>query len=97
MWEDLGTGPWASRPELDPDAVPYWHAFLELTGSRIQGMGLGGIPWSELAAWLAIHGITDTDRRLEYARYIRVVDEEYLKARNDKRKQEQTAKAAKRK
>lgn len=93
MWETSGTGPWGARPELDADAVPYWHAFLELTGSRIQGMGLGAIPWSEIAAWLVIHGVTDTDRRMEFARFIRALDEEYLAVRNDRRKQEKAAKS----
>lgn len=65
-------------PELLPGLEFYFNAFLALTTCRINGFGMGQIPWTAVNDYCKAYGINDEQREdLQYI--IRKMDEEYIK------------------
>lgn len=58
----------------------YFQAFQELTGSRMSnGFGVAPIMLSELMAYADLYAIHHGEERMEFVRYLRVMDAAYLK------------------
>lgn len=74
-----------NRPELYPDLVPVWEAFVLLSPSRNSGWGAGAIPLSEVKAYCEMFDIEGDDRE-ELLILLRALDDEYLKSTNEKGK-----------
>lgn len=74
-----------NRPELYPDLVPVWEAFVLLSPSRNTGWGAGAIPLSEVKAYCEMFDIEGDDRE-ELVILLRALDDEYLKSTNEKSK-----------
>lgn len=65
---------WRDRPHLEPALAGIWRAFQELD----RGRGEGGIPPSEVRAWLDEHRIHTEWRRRLYWDAIHVMDRVWL-------------------
>ncbi len=80
-WLAKQGGPDADRyREPDPifeDLLPIWTAWHDLSASRPAGMTVNGIPWREMSAYCADHGI-DGWQRLRWIRLLRELDTTYL-------------------
>lgn len=79
-----------NRPELYPDLVPVWEAFVLLSPSRSMGWGAGAIPLSEIKAYCEMFDIEGDDRE-ELLILLRALDDEYLKSTNEKGKSKKRA------
>ncbi len=73
-----------NRPELFPDAIPYFSAFSELTTSRQSGFAVGHILYSEIISYLNEHQIFNTEDREEYIKWIQFIDGLYVANSNKK-------------
>jgi len=51
-------------------------------------MSVGAIPLSEIVAYLDLHHITDINERVEYSKWIRFLDNVYLKLNAEKSEKE---------
>ena len=51
-------------------------------------MSVGAIPLSEIVAFLELYAITDIDDRLEYKKWIKFLDNVYLKLNAEKSEKE---------
>jgi len=80
-----------NRPELYPDLVPVWEAFVLLSPSRNMGWGAGAIPLTEVRAYCEMFEI-EPEEREDLLYLLRALDEEYLKSTNEKGKQKRTGK-----
>jgi hypothetical protein len=65
-------------PVLFADLVADYEAFLELHQVRQNGFSTGPIPFTEIAAWLDIHGIFDVGQRKLTTERVRVLDRVFL-------------------
>lgn len=66
------------EPTLYMGLELYWNAFWELDGDRSIGMGFGRIPWTAIAEYAMAHEY-DPDQTDRLFRFVRVLDEAYLK------------------
>jgi len=78
------------QPPLFPDLVKYLNAFWFLSESRPKYIGMtqlidAPILPSEIEAYFQLHYITDLEERLDYIRFIKVLDRSYLKHQADNR------------
>lgn len=63
----------------------YFQAFQELNGSRLSnGFGVSPIMLSELMAYADLYAIRPGEERMEFVRFMRVMDGAYLKQMNTK-------------
>lgn len=76
--EDGFSTPFEDRPELYPDLVEVYQAFLQLSRSRPVGFSVGTIPASQIEAWLNIHQVTDLQERADFFVYINAMDSTWL-------------------
>jgi hypothetical protein len=61
---------------VEPENLLYWNAFINLRGSRQQGMSAGSIPLSEIMAYAdGILGMTCPVDRARLVRMIGIMDE----------------------
>ncbi len=67
------------EPEIFPDLIPIWNAFMILSRSRQSGFGIGYIPYQEIIAYLNENDIFEKIYRDEWIRWIQYLDHEYLK------------------
>lgn len=74
----------ADAPELYPDALPYWAAFIALSSSRQIGMGLGGIPYTEVTGYLDENRIFKLEHREQYRKWIGFIDSLYVQEKTPK-------------
>lgn len=65
-------------PDLLPGLEFYFNAFLALTTCRVNGFGMGQIPWTAINEYCFTYGI-DGDEREDMQFVIRKMDEEYIK------------------
>ncbi len=65
-------------PELYDDLAEVWTAFVELSEARPAGWGLSPIPWTEIEAWLRLHGVRRPQDQDDYATLIRGMDRTWL-------------------
>ena len=91
MEEGKPTPALENRPELYPDLVPVWEAFVLLSPSRNVGWGAGAIPLSEVRAYCEMFEIPPEDRE-ELLYLLRALDEEYLKLTGEKSKPKRSGK-----
>ena len=78
-----------SRPLLYPDLHPEYRAFLELSSQRPAGFGVGAIPFSEIKAYMEIHGIfDDSDYKLLFLHRVTFLDSVYLEFHAEKARRE---------
>lgn len=68
-----------NKPELNGTELYYYRAFIELCGKRQFNFGPQPIQLSEIAAWLDLQRITNSESRLEYALFIGLLDQTWLK------------------
>ena len=67
-------------PELYPDVVPFWEAFMQLCLSRsASGNGSNPLSVSDIYAWLKIHGVSDYEQRVAYYESVVALDMAWLK------------------
>lgn len=69
----------ADKPEVRPDLWLYWEAYLDLTGTRAIGFGLGPIPWTAVDGFAGRHGLDDPDEFQTLKEIVWGVDRAYLK------------------
>jgi len=70
-----------SRPVPHDDAAPYFEAFHALSPSRNMGFeSAGAIPVGEILAYCELIGLKNDDDRRLMLRFVRVLDNAYLKA-----------------
>lgn len=63
----------------------YFQAFQELNGSRLSnGFGVSPIMLIELMAYADLYAIHHGEERMEFVRFVRVMDAAYLKKMNTK-------------
>lgn len=63
----------------------YFQAFQDLSGSRASnGFGMLPLMISELSAYAELCGVSIGEERMEFVRYLRVLDGVYLKHHNQK-------------
>jgi hypothetical protein len=72
------------KPEVIPEALPFWEAFVQLSHSRNVGMSLGAIPISEVLAYCVYFSIVDIDERGCLLRIISDLDSHYLELNKPK-------------
>lgn len=65
-------------PELEQHLVLYYNAFWDLSSCRSVGFGYGPIPWTAVTDWCILYGLDAEQIHLMH-RYIRKMDEVYLK------------------
>jgi len=65
-------------PELFPDAVPFYRAFNELSGSRSSGMSIGMIPFSEVSNYLDEELIISQEERRRWRHFITLIDGKWV-------------------
>lgn len=82
------TGILEDEPELFPDLIVYWNAFHFLNSSRNSGMSIGAIPLPAYESYFHIFGIDSLEERLEYIRFVSVLDSEFLKWQGENREQD---------
>lgn len=71
--------PLDEKPELAPELLPYWFAFLHLSGARtISEAGPQPIALSEVWAYCQLAEVHDLDERDDLLRFIREMDSVYL-------------------
>jgi hypothetical protein len=68
-----------NRPELYEDLADVWTAFVALHATRPLGFGPGPISFTEIEAWLRLHGITRPGDKEDYAYLIRALDRTWLR------------------
>lgn len=68
-----------NRPQLYEDLSDIWTAFVELSATRPIGFGPGPITFTEIDAWLHLHGVTHAGDKEDYAYLIRALDQAWLK------------------
>lgn len=64
------------KPDLRPSLVGFYTAFNMLNLSR-DGMG-GGIPITEIIAYLDVYNIWNRDERIEFVEIIKAMDRAFL-------------------
>ncbi|MGR0183216.1 phage tail assembly chaperone [Azospirillum aestuarii] len=68
-------------PDLNPGLRRFWRAFSDLSGDRPVGVGTGLIPMTAMLAYAKdIDGDTDPQDLRRFVRFVRAVDDEFLKA-----------------
>lgn len=66
-----------NAPSLLPGLELYWQGFMDLMSSRITGMGIGPIWWSEVQKYCEAKGLSaDQTEAMHY--HIRVMDTAYI-------------------
>ncbi len=65
-------------PELYDDLMPIWEAWGELNKRRSFGFTANPIPTSEVAAYLDLHDVEDSEQRRYYFLLVGALDEEWL-------------------
>jgi len=81
MEQSTGETPHAllHRPTPNPEDIPYWNAFQDLTGSRQWTQaGPASIPFQTIILWLDENLVYDVDDRADYIRVIQQIDAGYL-------------------
>lgn len=71
------------EPEVFPDLVFIWEAFLALSSARLYGEP---IKFSEIISYMDISGINSEDIRQELTHLVRILDIEYFKHLTEKEK-----------
>jgi hypothetical protein len=66
-----------NRPDLDPLLAEEWEAFGMLSRARPVGMGLSGIPLSEMAIYCALFDVPPEERS-RFVRIMQAMDRTYL-------------------
>jgi hypothetical protein len=72
-------------PAIPEHQIDVWDAFWVLHDSRPVGMAPGGIPLTEIEAYLRMYDIRDPDLIDEWLTLIREMDREYLKVSGEQR------------
>jgi hypothetical protein len=70
------------RPDLYEDLADVWSAFVALSATRPGGFGPGAIPFTEIDAWLRLHGVTRQTEKEEFVYLIRALDRTWLGQQN---------------
>lgn len=83
----LSDGALKKQEDFEPDVGPfgyYLEAFFELSTSRINGMGMGPIPFQAIIEYCRVYGIEDYE---SFRSIIRRMDNKFLKlsAEEDKK------------
>lgn len=73
-----------NAPELLLGLEFYFNAFLSLTTCRINGFGVGQIPWTAIKDYCDVYGI-DGDDREDMFYVIQKMDKEYIKLVSSKK------------
>jgi hypothetical protein len=81
------------QPPLFPDMVPYLEAFWILSPRRKKLVGMGGvaddyISLVDIDAYFNIAKIMDIEERMDYLKFITIMDQEYLKFKQEEREKE---------
>ncbi|WP_432612508.1 phage tail assembly chaperone [Azospirillum brasilense] len=72
-------------PDLNPGLRRFWRAFQDLSGDRPVGMAVGAIPMTAMLAYAKdIDGDTDPQNLRRFVRFVRAIDDEFLKAEASK-------------
>jgi len=66
-----------NAPSLLPGLELYWQGFMDLMGSRVIGMGLSPIWWSEIQRYCEVKGLDDFQTEAMH-HHIRAMDKFYL-------------------
>lgn len=74
-----------NRPSIRSDLKFVWEIFCLVDSTRSIGMGIGGIPISEIDNALDLKGITNFEMKLWYIDIIRAVDKAYIEMVNKKK------------
>lgn len=77
LGRDLPAG-YLRRPEVEPEGIPYWDAFWELSTDRQVGMGTGPIPFSALDRYADRFGLSAPDDFDRFRAIVRAMDDAYL-------------------
>lgn len=72
-------------PELLLGLEFYFNAFLSLTSCRINGFGMGQIPWTAMNEYCGVYGISG-EQKEDLFYLVRKMDEEYIKLVSAKNK-----------
>lgn len=76
-----------NRPVLLPGLQFYVDGFRELQSDRrVEGFGLGPIPWSSIVNWCRLHGIHDISDIDTTVRYFRAMENAEYTQREKKKK-----------
>ena len=76
------------EPELFDDLAQYWNAFHILSSSRSAGMSIGAIPLPAYESYFRIMGVDSLEERLDYIRFVGIIDNEYLQWQGEKHDKE---------
>lgn len=71
-------------PEIHANELFFWDGFRRLASSRPIGMAPGGIPVSEMLAYLDLVDIRDVETRMMFVDIISALDGEFLNMTGDK-------------
>lgn len=78
------TGMLDDEPDLFKDLIQYWQAFHVLSSSRSSGMSIGAIPLSAYESYFRIFGIDSLEERLNYIKFVGILDNEFLEYQREK-------------
>jgi len=73
-------------PQVDILDEFYWRAFVDLSSCRVNGMGLGAIPWTAIRTYAKEYEVVDFDFFYDV---IRMTDEGYLQHIAEQQEQRQ--------
>ncbi len=73
------------KPEVRPDLWLYWEAYLDLTGTRTVGFGIGPIPWTAIDGFARRHGLNGPDEFLTLKDIVWGIDRAFMKWNEDKK------------
>ena len=62
------------KPRLYEDLRLVWDAFIDLRSSRQNDMAASAIPVSEIAAWMDVFGLRDSEQRMMFYKLVRALD-----------------------
>ena len=91
------TGMLDEEPDLFPHLHAYWNAFHILSSSRNSGMSVGAIPLPAYESYFRIFGVDSLEERLEYIKYIGVLDSKFIEWQGEKSEKEQKKQKSKQK
>jgi len=74
-------------PDLFPDAMPFYQAFNDLSGSRNSGMSIGMIPFSEISSYLDEEQILSQEERGRWRHFITLIDAVWVSRQSESKKQ----------
>lgn len=76
------------RPKLEEHERFYFDAFSDLSSCRAQGETVGSIPYSEFRDWCDDNDVVKGFKRQRLWKYLRAMDDTYVKFVLERRKQE---------